>query len=255
MPEYTLHIVEIDIGKCGQQNNHNLLFEFVNSTFHQHLNVIGAVGLFCPTEVQITTPLLGTYDSSTMEKILKLAVKASYTANLGKPNQRMIQALLDFFEALEWRNIAAITGNGDKYFFRVVEKLHETSASIHIGSKVNVIVHNYAQSISQLKLDLPRIILVSIRTPLAIELLCDAYREDLVWPKHVWILHSHQLLEIVNLNTSCDDNTELVLENVLIINEDTHVPMNFTDSHKKYTPTYKYKPINFNWYSCKLYDL
>ena len=97
-----------------QQNNQNFLLEFVNLTFHQHFNVIGVVGLFCPTEVQITAPLLGTYmyDSLVKGKILKLAVKASYTTiGPGKLIQRMIQALLDFFEVLEWRNVAAITNN------------------------------------------------------------------------------------------------------------------------------------------------
>lgn len=183
LPEHTLRIVEIDIGECGQQNNYNLLLEFVNTTFHQHLNVIGAVGIFCPTEVQISIPLLGTPDSWI---ILRSAVKAASTTNLGKPNQRIIQALFDFLEALEWSNIAAITANGDNYFFSLIEQLDtQTSASaVHNGSKVNMIVYDYDQSISQC--DLPRIILVSIRSPLAImELLCNAYREDLMWPKHV----------------------------------------------------------------------
>ncbi len=257
LPEQTLHTVVVDIGKCGQQNNRNFLLEFVNLTFHQRLNVIGAVGIFCPTEVQIITPpvLPGTSDSSIKEKFLKLAVKGLSIANLGKPNQRIIQALLEFFNVLEWRNIAAITDNGDNYFFQVIEKLHKTSASTHNGSKVNVNVYSYAQGISRLNLSigLPRIIVVSIRAPLAIELLCNAYREDLMWPKHVWILHTHYLQEIANLNTTC--NIEQALENVLIINEDIRVPIDFIDSHKKYryATTYQHEPTNP--YSYLLHDL
>lgn len=62
------------------------------------------------------------------------------------------------------------------------------------------------------------------------------------------IIHSHYLQEITNLiNTSC--NIELALENVLIINEDIRVPINFTESHKK---SYNHEP---NPYSHVLYDL
>ena len=240
LPELTLLTVVIDIGRCGKQNtDQNFLLEFVNLTFHQHLNIIGAVGIFCPTEVQIITPpvLLGTSDSSVKEKVLKLATKASFTANTGKSNQRIIEALLEFFDILGWRNIASIT---DDFFFPLVEELHKVSASVHNYSKVNVIVYNYAQGVSLL--DLPRIILVSIRVPLAIELLCNAHREDLVWPKHVWILHSHYLQEIANLTASCD--VQQALENVLIINEDIPIPIHFTENYKKYMPSYQHESIN-----------
>ena len=240
LPELTLHTVVIDIGRCGKQNtDQNFLLEFVNLTFHQHLNIIGAVGIFCPIEVQIITPpvLLGTSDSSGKEKVLKLATKASFTANIGKPNQRIIEALFELFDVLGWRNIASIT---DDFFFPVVEELHKVSASAHNYSKVNVVVYNYAQGISQL--DLQRIILVSIRAPLAIELLCNALREDLMWPKHVWILHTHYLQEIANLNASCD--VQQALENVLIINEDIPIPIHFTENYKKYTSTYQHESVN-----------
>ena len=148
LPEQTLHTVVIDIGRCGKQNtDQKFLLEFVNLTFHQHLNIIGAVGIFCPTEVQIITPpvLLGTSDSSVKEKVLKLATKASFTANIGKPNQRIIEALLEFFDVLDWRNIASIT---DDFFFPLVEELHKAPASVHNDSKVNMIIYNYAQGIS-----------------------------------------------------------------------------------------------------------
>ena len=255
LPGKTLHTVVVDIGRCGQhQNNQNFLLEFVNLTFHQHLNIIGAVGIFCPTEVQIITPpvLLGTSNSSVKEEVLELATKASFTANIGKPNQRIIEALLEFFDVLGWRNMASITDNGDDFFFHVVEKLHKASASasVHNDSKINVAVYNYAQGLS--RLDLPRIILVSIRAPLAIELLCNAHREDLTWPKHIWILHTHYLEEIAHLNTSC--NIEQALENVLIINEDIiPIPIHFTENYKKYMPSYQYEPINP--YSYVLHDL
>ena len=239
LPDETLHIVVVDIGGCGQQNNQNFLLEFVNLTFHQHLNIIGAIGIFCPTEVQIITPpvLLGTSNSSAKE-VLKLATKASYTANIGK-YQRIIEALIEFFDVLGWRNVAAITDNGDNFFFHVIEKLtmHKTSASVYNGS---IVIYNYAQGISQL--DLPRIILVSIRAPLAIELLCNAHRENLMWPKHVWILHTHYLQEIANLSTPC--NIEQALENVLIINEDIPIPIHFTENYKKYMPSYQHDSIN-----------
>ena len=251
----TLHVVEVDIGKCDQQNNHNFLLQFVNFTFLQDINLIGAVGIFCPTEVQIITQPLGTSRTSIKRESFKSAVKAAYDTELGKPNPEIIRALLEFLEAMEWRNTAAITDTSDIFFFNLVEELHK--ASVHNGSNINVIVYNYVSNIS--RLDLPRIILVSVSTPLATELLCSAYKEDLMWPNHVWIFHTYHLLEIANLNVSCD--IAMALENVVIIDENIHAPTQFNNGliyHIEYASylTTTYKPvIELNWYSNILHDL
>ena len=78
-------------------------------------------------------------------------------------------------------------------------------------------IYSYTPNISIL--DLPGIVIVSIGRAQAIELLCDAYKLDLMWPKHVWILTYH-LEEFANIDAdhpiSC--SIQMAMENVLIIN-------------------------------------
>ena len=252
-PGHTLRTIEVNIGRCDQQT-HNFLLQFINFTFHQEFDIIGAVGIFCPTEVQIIAPLSDISRTSVKRESLKAAVKAAYNA-IQSVSAIKLQALLEFLEVLDWRTIAVITDTNNTFFSTYVEYLYKASASI--GSNVTVDVYNYAPNI--IHLDLPRIVLVSVGRPLAvIELLCNAYKLDLMWPKQVWMLHTYHLEEFANINVNTSCNVEIALENVLIINEKTGAPNQFTDwlnSHKNYISklsTYKNEP---NVYSMILHDL
>ena len=52
LPGHKLQTVVVDTGNCGAQN-FNLILQFVNHSYHQDVTFIGAVGILCPTELQI----------------------------------------------------------------------------------------------------------------------------------------------------------------------------------------------------------
>ena len=236
---HTLHTIEVDIGKCNQQN-YNFLLQFVNITFHHEVSIIGAVGIFCPIEMLIITSQSATTVTHTTEirESLKSAVTATYYDNtiLQSTTTTKIQALLEFLDVLNWRTIAVITDKTDTFFSTYVEQLYK--ASVENGSNIIVKVYSYAPNISIL--DLPRIVVISVGRPLAIELLCDVYKLDLMWPKHIWILHTYHLEEFADIDADyCNNiiscNIEMAMANVLIINEEVSAPTRFTDRHNYHT--------------------
>ena len=226
---HILHAIEVDIGRCGQQS-HNFLLEFVNITFHHKVSIIGAVGIFCPIEVLIITSQSATtvIHKPEMRERLKSAVRATYYdyTILQSTTAIKIQALLEFVDVLNWRTIAVITDNTDVFFSTYVEQLYK--ASVENGSNTDMRVYSYTPSISVT--DLPRIVIISVSRPLVIELLCNAYKLDLMWPKHIWILHTYHLEDFADIDAnyliSC--NIETAMENTLIVNEEVNVPPQFT---------------------------
>ena len=167
-----------------------------------------------------------------------------------------IRAMLEFFDVLNWTNIAAITDKTDTFFSTYIEQLYKALAEI--GSNITLKVYGYTPNLSLL--DLPRIVIVSIGRAQAIELLCNTYKLDLMWPKHIWILHTYHLEKLANVDDdhriSC--SIQMAMENVLIINEELSMPLQFTDRHNyctNYASNISIDKSMSNIYSIILHDL
>ena len=206
-----LHVTKVDTRKCSD-DNFNYLVQLINTTTNQKVSLLGIVGIFCPFRVQILLQLPLQKDT------LELAVKPAYRMDWSKLEQvsKMVKALLEFFTNLKWRKIGIITEATDITFFsQLAEELYKKSTQV---PNVTLTVFHYRKTlITGGNFNLPRIILVSLSAKSTIELLCNAYNENLTWPKHVWMLHSYQL-EDFQSNTSC--TLPLALENVLMFRED-----------------------------------
>ena len=205
LPEHKLQVTEVDIGKCGKRN-FNFFLQFINFTFSLDINFLGIVGVFCPFK---TMQL-----SRTRE--IESAVKAAYAIDLSvsklESGSTLVKAILEFFNELKWRIIGVITEAKSTFFSQLAEELCRKYADWMNGT---VALYHYGTNIAHLSL--PRIVFVSVSATSAIELLCSAYENSLIWPKHVWILHSYQL-EDFHSNASC--NVTIALENVLLFREE-----------------------------------
>lgn len=228
LPGYKLHTVVINIGV----ENDNFLLQVINLTYYQNYTTfIGAVGIFCPPEVQTVTQLPDKFNDNVSvaktKEDIKLIIEATNGCEFGKHNIRvskMVNALLDFLEVMEWRNVAAIIDPKDiSYFSHFVELLHSASNKNTSNITITAVEYNYAQNISYLNLS--RITIISVNEHLLKEILCNAHKQDMMWPKHVWILHTYHLQDFKFNRISC--TIEVVLENVIILNEE--VPTQFTE--------------------------
>ena len=248
LPGYNLHTIQVDIGRCGSQN-HNFLLQYINVTYHQTISYIGAVGIFCPAEVQLLgDPLM---NLTATKKSLESVVEAARSHKMGESSlvSSMIEALLEFLDAMEWRTVAAITKGKDSYFTSFMEMFYR--ASKQHRSNFTVVMYNYASNIRSFMITLPRIVIVSVTEPLVTEILCSAYELDIMWPRHVWILHTYHLETLYNLNTSC--NIEMALENILILSD--KVPASYNENIKNAIQYSKQEIVSTNFYSVILHNL
>ena len=252
LPQCKLHIIEVNIGRCDIQN-HNFLISLMNATY-QATNLIGAVGLFCPIEVQLLLQMHG--NPTSKSEFLRTAVEATYyTKSSGRYTffTLMIRAMLEFYDVLDWRNTAVIMDRDNYFFSYFAEAFYR--ASSQYTTNISVVVYRYSANILR-SLRLPRIVLLSVGDKMVTELLCNAYREDLMWPKHVWIIHTHHFEAIAKLNASC--NVEMALENVLFFSE--NISLSFTRgdhglNNSNSTSHYLNEKLNANLYSFVLHDL
>ena len=66
--------------------------------------------------------------------------------------------------------------------------------------------------------DFPKVLFLSVNPSTLIKVLCAAYSQQLLWPKHVWILHSYRLTDfLTDASFSC--NISRALEEAMVINE------------------------------------
>ena len=252
-PGITLQSIVVDIGRCNQPN-HNFLIQFVNiTTFYRKFGVIGAAGIFCPFEMHIIIPQLQhTHTMSVTREHIISAVEATYHDRmiLQSAKNIKIHALLYFFDVLNWTTIAVISDKTNMFFSAYVELLY--GASVEYGSNIIVKDISYTTNISLL--NLPRIVIVSVGKAQTIELLCNAYKLKLMWPKHVWILHTYHLEEFASLDhhlASC--RIQMAMENILIINQELRVPIQPTDGKNNCTSSNVSNVSNV--YSVILHDL
>ena len=260
LPGHRLHITAVDIGSCKAQNN-DFLLQIINATYYQN-NVstfIGAVGIFCPTEVLMFANEDG--DSCVQEKLMKENLKMitgltnSHGGSNHNPSLKMITTFLEFLDALEWKNLAVITETRSTYYFSYFTERLLRQSMVH-NRNVSFSVYTYTSSIRLSCLNLPRISLVSISEPSIAELICNAYIENMTWPEHIWIIHTHRFEAIVNSNAPCD--LGLALENVFFLIE--KAPVTYFTNKSVYNEKYLSKlpsnqKIGTNVYSIILHNL
>ena len=252
LPGHKINITVVDVGRCGVQNYYyNFLLRYINLSYQQNNNFIGAVGIFCPTAVQIIARSPGnSYSNVALTKSnLHMVVEAVNSYKLGDHlGSIMIRALLEVLEALEWRNVAAITESNDAFYSNFVENFYRTSNKRNITA----VVYNYVHASNIIHQNLPRITILSVRKHPVKEILCNAYKEGMVWPKHVWILHTYHLEDFLKFNASC--GVEMALENVIMLNEKVPMATQFTHLSNS-SPTYSQQKTETNSYSAILYEL
>lgn len=228
--ECQLQLIEVNTGQCGVANNFNLLEQFVQliNLSHEH---VGAVGLFCNTEFQL---LVQSPFDDTKGHIFRVAAITALPS-LAKPATTLIRALFRFMKALNWQKLGVVTESRDTYFSHTAEVLYREAKQ---DPNIDVVMYHQVQVHNRVTNPFSKIIFVSASLPTTVDILCNAHQKNLMWPKHVWILHSYLLDDIINLNTSCFINK--ALENVLFVRKQTTDNI-FGDTYDDFNRKYQLK--------------
>lgn len=245
---HQLQLIPIDSGRCEYQvSQFKYLPQLINLTFNQGLNVKAAIGYLCHNEVQIMLNSPSSV-SSLINKVLKIQPVI------------LINTLLSFMQFMEWSRIGIITELNDFFFFNTAEAV---ATAIEENSNLTVTVTRMIQipnKAYKIEHDLPKVLFLSLSPSILVTVLCSAYTQDLLWPKHVWMLHSYRLMNILT-DTSSSCNISKALEGAILINEQLTPVYSDSDFYNKYIKKLsdhskqQSTTLHPNVYAYKAYDL
>ena len=205
---HQLQLIPIDSGRCESSiSQFQFLPQLINLTFIQGLSVKAAIGFLCHNEFQVMLD-----SPSSVPSII-----TNLKDELKMQPVMLINTLLSFMQYMEWTKIGIITELEHSFFFNTAEAIAKAikensnftpSKMIQLPSNACKIDHN-----------LPNILFLSVSPSILVKVLCATYRQKLVWPKHVWILHSYRLMDFLN-NVTFSCNISEALEKAIIINEE-----------------------------------
>lgn len=184
LPEYQLRIITIDSGRCDSEiNQFKFLPPLVLLNSNSDMNITAGLGLVCPNVVQQVVQLENPIVVPSVISSVTNSLKAQ-AMNSGL----LIEAILSFMEHMEWSKFGVITDSQGTFFLSTAEALLKA-----VKHNSNFTVSKVIQLPDVIESNLPKIIFVSMSAPNTVKVLCSAYRQNLHWPKHVWILHSYWL--------------------------------------------------------------
>ena len=211
----------------------NLLELIANLSWNNRLNeIVGIAGLIHPNVLQS----LRTFELPTVSLIHFSKVVSSPNLIYMAPSiSALVKSVIALIKNINQHMIGVFTETNDSYFGRVSEELIKDincsnftiSVPVHLQSSYDLNNTNAIFS-SQLQ-----VIFVSADPSVAVQVLCTAYINGLVWPQYLWILHSIRLEDLTSgYSGKCTLNK--ILEGVILMDmaprrEDRqHVPSMFT---------------------------
>lgn len=234
---YNLQIVEADTDQCSSPSIATALGSFVKFTTDKELNVVGIIGLMCPSALLGLSPIasLSTIDilhitSSTASPSI---ITNSRKGEIGRlyqvaPSSTVFnQAVVALMKNESWASISVIR------YTDSVSTEHDYIGSDfqrRIGMESGLDITVYSESASGLarfvqnvKTSGMRIIYTSVIKSEAQELLCRAYLTNVTWPNYLWIFHDYSienLLQATNTGECSILMMQKALEGVLLIHHD-----------------------------------
>jgi hypothetical protein len=227
---YQLKLIPIDSGRWESSvSQFTFLPQLINSTFNQGLNVRAVIGFLYHNEFQVML------DSPS-------SISSIITKQLKIQPVMLINTILSFMHFMEWTRIGIITELNLKDFFyfntaEAIAKAIQENSSITISKMIQI-----PSNAHKIDYDLPKVLFLSVSPSVLVKVLCSAYKRDLLWPNHVWILHGYRLMDFqTDTNFSC--NISWALEGAIVIYEEL-IPV---DDIERYNSFY-------NMYVKKLLD-
>ena len=227
---YQLQLIPIDSGRCENSvSQFQYLPQLINVTLKQGLSVKAAIRFLCHNEFQLI------FDSPS-------SVSFIITKVLKMQPVMLINTLLSFMQYMEWTRIGIITELDGIFFFNTAEAIARAIENSNFTLSKMIQISNSAYKIDY---DLPKVLLLSVSPSVLAKVLCAAFRQELLWPKHVWMLHSYKLSDLLtDTNSSFICNLSKALEGVILINEQL-TPMNNDDRYSRFYSKYIKRLSNY----------
>ena len=252
LPGHTLKLTVVDNGR----NQFEIVQQFFNATFHQHIDIVGVSGILHPKTIPILLRLAqrtGVLLSGIIhmdKKLERLDYMCSDAFLSLPPASAMASVLLNFIKTMNWKHVGIVTDTKDEYFFSVAQKLMKTMVELTNDSLIlsPYIESSYAAyAINRIIKSKVKIIIMSLSAEATIQLLCTGYERGLLWPQYVWILHSFQAKDFFSIERQSVCDIEGTINGMFFID---------VQPQRKLITEMHYKAIfRSNRYAELLYDL
>ena len=262
LPGYNLQLLNIDSGFCTPNFHAEALVNFVHQVTKQDQFIVGVVGLFCTSVAQLLSPLAAHSGvnlfqiSGSASPVLFRKDKYPSLWHMVPSSAVYIDTTFRLMEQYGWSRIAVIGDEriqGDAYHIHTVEAFFLKAATLSQPLNATLLVSG-SQFIKRLRISGHKIILASVTLKTAVEILCLAYTEGMIWPRYAWIFYDYQIDDFKFYSGAfCGlDNLMNALEGVFLLQYEYNQTESSTNQWN-YSKEYQ-TPVSNNSYANVLHD-
>ena len=192
----------------------NVLEVLANLTW-QNTSIVGIAGLLHPnllvTLQSFQLPIASLIHFNGIPSYPNIIYVTASTTTL-------IDSILVFVKTIKQTRICVITEIENSYHLQF---LHEVNTKVNVWLSIPIALGHHQQTFAGIVKSVAAsnvyTILLNVSPFLAVSILCEAYKSDLLWPKYAWILHSYRLNDVSQIiNNECAIQSTGILEGIFI---------------------------------------
>ena len=190
----------------------------------RHADIIGIAGLLHPDELVS----LSNFHFPAIFSLIRISesFNLSNVFYMTAPISTLADSVIAFVKAINQTKTGLITELHHSYFFDVSNELIcRFSGSPNVSLSLYLQVgreYPVSQVVDEIVSTNTQIIVLSVRPSVSIQILCEAYRRQLMWPKYIWILYSHQLDDLTMYKACSKNITEGVFTFQIVPSNQSH---------------------------------
>jgi len=206
LPGYHLELIPVDTGLCTPQFHSQALVNLVRTLTQEDHHIVGVVGLFCTSLVQLISPFAGRSDLNLLQisgsvspKFLNNERQYPHLYQIIPSTAIYIDVVFSLMEQFERTRIGVVASINefDSYYFHTAEEFLQ-SAKHNPSLSVSFRSYLFASSLMKgLQKDGKRIMFASVGVQKAADIICSAYQKGLTWPNYVWIFYEIDLEDLL----------------------------------------------------------
>ena len=217
IPSKKLTLLVVDSGLVMSSDSPysgNMLEVFVNLTSH-NASIVGVVGILHPKLLAILQSFQ-----------LRIASLVHFSGVPSAPNvihmtassSTVIDSFLAFMKVNSQARIGIITEINNSFHLRF---LHDILSKVNVSFSIPIVLGHHQESLASIINTVASsnvyIIVLNVSPFLVPTIMCEAYKNELTWPKYAWILHSYRFDDIPHtFNIECSIGICNILEGMFV---------------------------------------
>lgn len=237
LPGHELELIEVSTDVCEENLPANSLVNVVRylaPALDSPYNPVGVVGIVCPAVASFVLPIVNNPGFSLVQVsagpsspfFIENKSKFSYLFRVLSSSAVYNNALIALMNEFQWKKISIIGDISNSHYVSTVDDFiaQSSRAGIEIIVQGAIFSSIVSQALEQFQENGLRIVYASAMQQEAIDLLCEAYHRDLLWPAYVWIFHDLTIEDFLPTNDCSHEMVVEALEGVFLMHYSVETP-------------------------------